>query len=140
MEHQYMVTEHPAIVEYRSPNAATMPISFLRYRPGKTAYWSDFYEQDCKTWGGWTGLHSCRACPGSLDRVMDVLEGRVQAVTTLMDVGIKNIVNIDAIRLTVRRWSAIRKRNAFYYRPAGGSWRGGGHGWLLAQQIVHGVT
>jgi len=146
MEHQYMVTEDiPAIVESdkRMP-LLRCPISDYYCRQEKNGLLVGFYEQDCKTWG-MDGIdpHFVNAlCPDDLDRVMDVLEGAFERMPCLMDVGIKNIVN-GPITYTIDGAPLVGpipgKRNAFcIIGLRAGLGEGGGHGWMLAQQIVHG--
>jgi len=81
-------------------------------------------------------------CPDDLDRVTDVLEGVFARMPTLMDVGIRSIVN-GPITYTIDGAPLVGpipgKRNAFcIIGLRAGLGEGGGHGWLLAQQIVHG--
>lgn len=146
MEHQYFVTEDiPAIVEadHRMP-LLRCPISDYYSRQEKNGLLVGFYEQDCKTWGmdGISQSFSNDLCPDDLDRVMDVLEGAFERMPALTEVGIKRVVNgpitytIDGAPLV----GAIPgKRNAFcIIGLRAGLGEGGGHGWLLAQQIVHG--
>jgi dimethylglycine dehydrogenase len=146
MEHQYMVTEDiPAIVEagHRMP-LLRCPISDYYSRQEKNGLLVGFYEQDCKTWGmdGIDPYFVNALCPDDLDRVMDVLEGAVERMPALMDVGIKSIVN-GPITYTIDGAPLVGpipgKRNAFcIIGLRAGLGEGGGHGWLLAQQIVHG--
>ncbi|MEM0977946.1 MAG: FAD-dependent oxidoreductase [Pseudomonadota bacterium] len=146
MEHQYMVTEEiPAIVEagHRMP-LLRCPISDYYSRQEKTGLLVGFYEQDCKTWGldGIDPKFSNALCPDDLDRVMDVMEGAFERMPALMDVGIKTIVN-GPITYTIDGAPLVGpipgKRNAFcIIGLRAGLGEGGGHGWLLAQQIVHG--
>ncbi len=146
MEHQYMVTEEiPAIVQagHRMP-LLRCPISDYYCRQEKTGLLVGFYEQDCKTWGmdGISPHFSNDLCPDDLDRVMDVLEGAFARMPALMEVGIKTIVN-GPITYTIDGAPLVGpipgKRNAFcIIGLRAGVGEGGGHGWLLAQQIVHG--
>ena len=146
MEHQYMITEDiPAIAEagHRMP-LLRCPISDYYSRQEKNGLLVGFYEQDCKAWG-MDGIdpHFVNAlCPDDLDRVMDVLEGAFERMPALMDVGIKTIVN-GPITYTIDGAPLVGpipgKRNAFCcIGLRAGLGEGGGHGWLLAQQIVHG--
>ncbi|MEM9269533.1 MAG: glycine cleavage T C-terminal barrel domain-containing protein, partial [Pseudomonadota bacterium] len=103
-----------------------------------------FYEQDCKTWGmdGISPEFSNDLCPDDLDRVMDVLEGAFERMPALAEVGIKRVVN-GPITYTIDGAPLVGpipgKRNAFcIIGLRAGLGEGGGHGWLLAQQIVHG--
>ncbi|SHG27715.1 GcvT family protein [Cognatishimia maritima] len=146
MEHQYFVTEDiPEIVsaDRRMP-LLRCPISDYYCRQEKNGLLVGFYEQDCKTWGmdgidpGFTNA----LCPDDLDRIMDVLEGAFERMPVLQEVGIKRVVN-GPITYTTDGAPLVgpipRKRNAFcIIGLRAGLGEGGGHGWLLAQQIVHG--
>ena len=146
MEHQYFVTEDiPAIIEagHRMP-LLRCPISDYYSRQEKNGLLVGFYEQDCKTWGmdGISPGFSNDLCPDDLDRVMDVLEGAFARMPALANVGIKRIVN-GPITYTIDGAPLVGpipgKRNAYcIIGLRAGLGEGGGHGWLLAQQIVHG--
>ncbi|MGJ8624667.1 MAG: GcvT family protein, partial [Yoonia sp.] len=146
MEHQYFVTDDiPGIVEadHRMP-LLRCPISDYYCRQEKNGLLLGFYEQDCKTWGmdGISPDFSNDLCPDDLDRVTDVLEGAFERMPALMEVGIKNIVN-GPITYTIDGAPLVGpipgKRNAFcIIGLRAGLGEGGGHGWMLAQQIVHG--
>ncbi len=146
MEHQYFVTEDiPAIVEagHRMP-LLRCPISDYYARQEKNGLLVGFYEQDCKTWGldGISPGFANDLCPDDLDRVMDVLEGAFERMPALTEVGIKRVVN-GPITYTIDGAPLVGpipgKRNAFcIIGLRAGVGEGGGHGWLLAQQIVHG--
>ena len=146
MEHQYFVTEDiPAIVESdkRMP-LLRCPISDYYSRQEKNGLLVGFYEQDCRTWGmdGISPSFSNDLCPDDLERVMDVLEGAFERMPALTEVGIKRIVN-GPITYTIDGAPLVGpipgKRNAFcIIGLRAGLGEGGGHGWLLAQQIVHG--
>lgn len=146
MEHQYFVTEEiPGIVEagHRMP-LLRCPISDYYCRQEKNGLLVGFYEQDCKTWG-MDGIdpHFVNAlCPDDLDRITDVLEGAFERMPALMEVGITTVVN-GPITYTIDGAPLVGpipgKRNAFcIIGLRAGLGEGGGHGWLLAQQIVHG--
>ncbi|WP_299784236.1 FAD-dependent oxidoreductase [uncultured Marivita sp.] len=146
MEHQYFVTEDiPAIVEagHRMP-LLRCPISDYYSRQEKNGLLVGFYEQDCKTWGmdGISPDFSNDLCPDDLERVMDVLEGAFERMPVLMEAGIKRVVN-GPITYTIDGAPLVGpipgKRNAFcIIGLRAGIGEGGGHGWLLAQQIIHG--
>ncbi|MEJ6394609.1 FAD-dependent oxidoreductase [Gymnodinialimonas sp. 2305UL16-5] len=146
MEHQYFITEDiPAIVEagHRMP-LLRCPISDYYSRQEKSGLLVGFYEQDCKTWGmdGISPAFSNDLCPDDLDRVMDVLEGAFARMPVLADAGIKRVVN-GPITYTIDGAPLVGpipgKRNAYcIIGLRAGLGEGGGHGWLLAQQIVHG--
>ncbi|MFT4783264.1 MAG: dimethylglycine dehydrogenase [Paracoccaceae bacterium] len=146
MEHQYFVTEDiPAIAEagHRMP-LLRCPISDYYSRQEKNGLLVGFYEQDCRTWGmdGISPGFSNDLCPDDLDRVMDVLEGAFARMPVLAEAGIKRVVN-GPITYTIDGAPLVGpipgKRNAFcIIGLRAGLGEGGGHGWLLAQQIVHG--
>ncbi|MEL6464669.1 MAG: FAD-dependent oxidoreductase [Pseudomonadota bacterium] len=146
MEHQYFVTDEiPGIVAagHRMP-LLRCPISDYYCRQEKNGLLLGFYEQDCKTWGmdGISPDFSNDLCPDDLDRITDVLEGAFARMPALTEVGIKNVVN-GPITYTIDGAPLVGpipgKRNAFcIIGLRAGLGEGGGHGWLLAQQIVHG--
>jgi len=120
------------------------PISDYYSRQEKNGLLVGFYEQDCKPWGmdGISPSFSNDLCPDDLERVMDVLEGAFARMPVLADVGIKRVVN-GPITYTIDGAPLVGpipgKRNAFcIIGLRAGLGEGGGHGWLLAQQIVHG--
>jgi dimethylglycine dehydrogenase len=81
-------------------------------------------------------------CPDDLDRVTDVLEGAFDRMPALMETGIREVVN-GPITYTIDGAPLVGpipgKRNAFcIIGLRAGLGEGSGHGWLLAQQIVHG--
>ncbi|MEM9343315.1 MAG: FAD-dependent oxidoreductase [Pseudomonadota bacterium] len=146
MEHQYFVTEEiPAIRDagHRMP-LLRCPISDYYSRQEKYGLLVGFYEQDCKPWGmdGIDPKFTNALCPDDLDRVTDVLEGAFARMPALMEVGVHTIVN-GPITYTIDGAPLVGpipgKRNAFcIIGLRAGLGEGGGHGWLLAQQIVHG--
>ena len=146
MEHQYFLTEEiPAIKEagHRMP-LLRCPISDYYCRQEKNGLLVGFYEQDCKPWGmdGIDPNFVNALCPDDLDRVTDVLEGAFERMPALMETGIHTVVN-GPITYTIDGAPLVGpipgKRNAFcIIGLRAGLGEGGGHGWLLAQQIVHG--
>ncbi|MDA7963964.1 FAD-dependent oxidoreductase [Ruegeria sp.] len=146
MEHQYFLTEDiPGIAEagHRMP-LLRCPISDYYSRQEKGGLLVGFYEQDCKTWGmdGIDPNFVNALCPDDLERVMDVLEGAFERMPALAETGIRSIVN-GPITYTIDGAPLVGpipgKRNAFcIIGLRAGLGEGGGHGWLLAQQIVHG--
>ncbi len=146
MEHQYFVTEEiPAIREarHRMP-LIRCPISDFYSRQEKFGLLVGFYEQDCRTWGmdGIDPKFTNALCPDDLDRITDVLDGALARLPALAEAGIHTVVN-GPITYTIDGAPLVGpipgQRNA--YCIAGlraGLGEGGGHGWLLAQQIVHG--
>ncbi len=146
MEHQYFVTEDiPAIAQAgRRIPLLRCPISDYYSRQEKNGLLVGFYEQNCRTWGmdGISPDFSNDLCPDDLDRVMDVLEGAFERMPVLSDVGIKRVVN-GPITYTIDGAPLVGpipgKRNAYcIIGLRAGLGEGGGHGWLLAQQIVQG--
>ncbi|WP_420338028.1 FAD-dependent oxidoreductase [Roseibium sp.] len=146
MEHQYFLTEEIKAIkeaEHRMP-LLRCPISDYYCRQEKNGLLVGFYEQDCKTWG-MDGIdpHFVNAlCPDDLDRVTDVLEGAFARMPALMETGIHTVIN-GPITYTIDGAPLVGpipgKRNAFcIIGLRAGLGEGGGHGWLLAQQIVHG--
>jgi dimethylglycine dehydrogenase len=146
MEHQYFLTEEIQAIkeaEHRMP-LLRCPISDYYCRQEKNGLLVGFYEQDCKTWG-MDGIdpHFVNAlCPDDLDRVTDVLEGAFARMPALMETGIHTVIN-GPITYTIDGAPLVGpipgKRNAFcIIGLRAGLGEGGGHGWLLAQQIVHG--
>ncbi len=146
MEHQYFLTEPIQAIQdagHRMP-LLRCPISDYYCRQEKQGLLVGFYEQDCKTWGmdGIDPKFTNALCPDDLDRVTDVLEGAFARMPALQEVGIHTIVN-GPITYTIDGAPLVGpipgKRNAFcIIGLRAGLGEGGGHGWLLAQQIVHG--
>ncbi|MFQ6546591.1 GcvT family protein [Aestuariibius sp. 2305UL40-4] len=146
MEHQYFLTEDiPAIAEagHRMP-LLRCPISDYYCRQEKGGLLLGFYEQDCRSWGmdGIDPKFSNDLCPDDLDRVTDVLDGAFARMPVLMEAGIREVVN-GPITYTIDGAPLVGpipgKRNAYcIIGLRAGLGEGGGHGWLLAQQIVHG--
>ncbi|WP_397543522.1 FAD-dependent oxidoreductase [Roseovarius salis] len=146
MEHQYFVTDEiPAIrgARHRMP-LIRCPISDFYSRQEKFGLLVGFYEQDCRTWGmnGIDPRFSNDLCPDDLDRIAPVLEGAFARMPALTEVGIKSVVN-GPITYTIDGAPLVGpvpgRRNAYcIIGLRAGLGEGGGHGWLLAQQIVHG--
>jgi dimethylglycine dehydrogenase len=146
MEHQYFLTEDIAAIkeaDHRMP-LLRCPISDYYCRQEKNGLLIGFYEQDCKTWGmdGIDPNFVNALCPDDMDRVMDVLEGAFARMPALEEVGVHTVVN-GPITYTIDGAPLVgpipNKRNAFcIIGLRAGLGEGGGHGWLLAQQIVHG--
>lgn len=146
MEHQYFLTEPiQGIIDFgkRVP-LLRCPIDDFYSRQEKQGLLVGFYEQDCRTWGldGIDPNFVNALCPSDTDRVLPVLENVFKRMPALADVGIHTIVNgpitysIDGAPLV---GPIPGKRNAFcIIGLRAGIGEGGGHGWLLAQQIVHG--
>ena len=146
MEHQYFLTEPiQEIIDagHRMP-LLRCPISDYYCRQEKQGLLLGFYEQECKTWGmdGIDPKFANALCPDDLERVSDVLEGAMMRMPALERAGIHTIVN-GPITYTIDGAPLVGpipgKRNAFcIIGLRAGVGEGGGHGWLLAQQIVHG--
>ncbi|MEP2706872.1 MAG: FAD-dependent oxidoreductase [Roseibium sp.] len=146
MEHQYFLTEDiPGIIKagHRMP-LLRCPISDYYCRQEKNGLLLGFYEQDCRTWGmdGIDPHFTNALCPDDMDRVMDVLEGAFERMPALMETGIRQVIN-GPITYTIDGAPLVGmipgKRNAYcIIGLRAGLGEGGGHGWLLAQQIVHG--
>ncbi len=146
MEHQYFVTEPiQRIVDagHRMP-LIRCPISDYYCRQERQGLLVGFYEQNCRTWGmdGIDPNFSKSLCPDDLDRVADVLDGAVARMPVLAEAGIHTTVN-GPITYTLDGTPLVGPvpglRNAYcIIGLRAGLGEGGGHGWLLAQLIVHG--
>ena len=146
MEHQYFLTEDIQEIidaDHRMP-LLRCPISDYYCRQDKNGLLIGFYEQNCKTWGmdGIDPNFVNALCPDDLERVVDVLDGAFARMPALMNAGIKSIIN-GPITYTIDGAPLVGKipgkENAFcIIGLRAGLGEGGGHGWLLAQQIVHG--
>jgi len=146
MEHQYFLTEPiQAIADFgkRVP-LLRCPIDDFYSRQEQQGLLVGFYEQGCKPWGmeGIDPNFVNALCPDDLERVMPVLENVFKRMPVLEEVGIRSVVNgpitysIDGAPLV---GPIPGKRNAYCaIGLRAGIGEGGGHGWLLAQQIVHG--
>jgi len=146
MEHQYFLTDPVELLSARDARVPLLrcPISDFYSRQEKDGLLIGFYEQDCRTWGmdGIDPGFANALCPDDLDRVTDVLEGVFARMPALTEVGIRSIVN-GPITYTIDGAPLVGpipgRRNAFcIVGLRAGLGEGGGHGWLLAQQIVHG--
>ena len=146
MEHQYFLTEPIPEIEAAGRRMPLLrcPISDYYCRQEKQGLLIGFYEQGCKTWGmdGISPDFANALCPDDVDRVVEVLEGAFARMPCIAETGIHTIVNgpitysIDGAPLV---GPIPGKRNAFcIIGLRAGVGEGGGHGWLLAQQIVHG--
>ena len=146
MEHQYFLTE--AIPEIAAA-ARRMPLircptDDFYCRQDKQGLLVGFYEQACKTWGldGIDPAFTSALCPNDPDRVLPVLENVFKRLPCLAETGIRTIINgpitytPDGLPIVGR---IPGRRNAWCITGLrAGLGEGGGHGWLLAQQIVHG--
>ncbi|MEO9876569.1 MAG: FAD-dependent oxidoreductase [Anderseniella sp.] len=146
MEHQYFLTEPIAEIEtldFRVP-LIRCPTDDFYSRQEKNGLLVGFYEQDCRTWGldGIDPDFTNALCPDDPDRVLPVLENVFERMPCLTEVGIHTIIN-GPITYTPDGLPLVGhvpgKRNAWCITGLrAGLGEGGGHGWLLAQQIVHG--
>lgn len=146
MEHQYFLTEAiPAIqsLDRRVP-LIRCPTDDFYCRQDKQGLLVGFYEQACKTWGleGIDPAFTSALCPNDPERVLPVLENVFKRLPCLAHTGIRSIINgpitytpdglpiVGRIPARTNAWCITGLR--------AGLGEGGGHGWLLAQQIVHG--
>ena len=146
MEHQYFLTEPIAEIEaldFRVP-LIRCPTDDFYSRAEKKGLLVGFYEQECKTWGldGIDPSFTNALCPDDPDRVLPVLENVFKRLPCLMETGIHTIIN-GPITYTPDGLPLVGhipgKRNAWCITGLrAGLGEGGGHGWLLAQQMVHG--
>ena len=146
MEHQYFLTESiPAIeaLDRRVP-LIRCPTDDFYCRQDRKGLLVGFYEQDCRTWGlnGIDPAFTSALCPNDAERVMPVLENVFRRLPCLAETGIRTIINgpitytPDGLPIVGR---IPGRRNAWCITGLrAGLGEGGGHGWLLAQQIVHG--
>ncbi len=146
MEHQYFLTEpirELQELDFRVP-LIRCPTDDFYSRQEKKGLLVGFYEQGCKTWGldGIDPGFTSALCPNDLDRCMDVMEGAFTRLPSLEQVGVHSIVN-GPITYTPDGSPLVGripgKSNAWCLTGLrAGLGEGGGHGWLLAQEIVHG--
>ncbi|MCK0169041.1 FAD-dependent oxidoreductase [Jannaschia sp. S6380] len=146
MEHQYFVTEDMAEVRDAGRRIPLLrcPISDFYSRQERDGLLVGFYEQDCETWGldGIDPDFTMDLSPDDLDRVMPVIEGAMARMPALATAGIKQVVN-GPITYTIDGAPLVGPvpglRGAYCITGLrAGLGEGGGHGWLLAQMIVHG--
>ncbi|MEO1532388.1 MAG: FAD-dependent oxidoreductase, partial [Pseudomonadota bacterium] len=146
MEHQYFLTEPIAAIEaldHRVP-LIRCPHADFYSRQEKKGLLVGFYEHDCRTWGldgidpGFTNA----LCPNDAERVLPTLEDAMARLPCLGETGIHTIINgpitytPDGVPLV---GPVPGKLNAWCITGLrAGLGEGGGHGWLLAQMIVHG--
>lgn len=146
MEHQYFVTEDMPEVRDAGQRIPLLrcPISDYYARQERDGLLVGFYEQDCRPWGldGIDPGFSMDLSPDDLDRVMPVIAGATARMPALETAGIKQVVN-GPITYTIDGAPLVGPipglRDAFCITGLrAGLGEGGGHGWLLAQMIVHG--
>ncbi len=146
MEHQYFLTESIAEIGafgYRVP-LIRCPTDDFYSRQEKQGLLVGFYEQDCRTWGlgGIDPNFTNALCPDDPDRVLPVLDNVFKRMPCLAETGIHTIIN-GPITYTPDGVPLVGpiggKRNAWAITGLrAGLGEGGGHGWLLAQMMVHG--
>ena len=146
LEHQYFLTEPLAAIEGlgRRVPLIRCPTDDFYARQEKAGLLVGFYEQDCRTWGldGIDPAFTMALCPNDPDRVLPVLENVFRRLPCLTQAGIHTIVNgpitytPDGLPLVGR---VPGRRNAWCITGLrAGLGEGGGHGWLLAQEMVYG--
>ena len=146
MEHQYFLTEpidEIAAFGRRVP-LLRCPTDDFYSRQEKQGLLVGFYEQDCQTWGldGIDPNFTSALCQDDPDRVLPVLENVFVRMPCLIETGIHTIIN-GPITYTPDGAPLVGpiggKRNAWAITGLrAGVGEGGGHGWLLAQMMVHG--
>ncbi len=146
MEHQYLVTEPMTAIKELGRRLPLLrcPTDDFYCRQEKQGLLVGFYEQDCQPWGvdGIDPNFSNALCPDDLDRIAEVFESTVSRLPFLASAGIHTVVNgpityaADGLPLV---GPVSGRQNAYcIVGLRAGLGEGGGHGWLLAQQIVHG--
>ncbi len=146
MEHQYFLTEpidQITALEKRVP-LLRCPTDDFYSRQEKQGLLVGFYEQDCRTWGldGIDPNFTNALCPDDPDRILPVLENVFERMPCLTETGIHTIIN-GPITYTPDGVPLVGpiggKRHAWAITGLrAGLGEGGGHGWLLAQMMVHG--
>ena len=146
MEHQYLLTEPIPEIEALDVRVPLIrcPTDDFYSRQEKNGLLVGFYEQGCKTWGldGIDPNFTNALCPDDLDRCLDTMEGAFERLPCLTTAGIHTVIN-GPITYTPDGVPLVGpipgRRNAWCITGLrAGLGEGGGHGWLLAQMIVHG--
>ncbi len=146
MEHQYFLTEPIPQIEALDRRVPLLrcPTDDFYSRQEKNGLLVGFYEQDCRTWGrgGIDPNFTNALCPDDPERVLPVLENVFERMPCLTETGIHTIVN-GPITYTPDGVPLVGpvggRRNAWAITGLrAGLGEGGGHGWLLAQMMVHG--
>ena len=146
MEHQYMLTGPiPQIAEAgRRMPLVRCAISDFYCRQDGQGLLVGFYEQKCRTWGmdGIDPAFTSALCPDDLERISDVLEGAFMRLPALRETEIRSVIN-GPITYTPDGPPLVgpvpgRRGAHCIVGLRVGIGEGGGLGWLLAQQIVHG--
>ncbi len=146
MEHQYIVTGHMTdIAELpRRVPLLRCPTHDFYCRQEKQGLLVGFYEQGCKAWGldGIAPEFARELLPEDYDRILNVFEQAALRMPALEKAGIGTVINgpitysADGLPLVGR---IPNRRNAWCIAGLrAGIGEGGGHGWLLAQLMIHG--
>lgn len=146
MEHMYFLTDSlPELeaLDFQVPIIRDPGDDFYS-RQEKKGLLVGVYEQNCKTFGidGIDPNFTRDLCPSDLDRCLDNMERIFERMPALQDAGIHSVVNgpitytIDGMPL-VGQIPGIPDAYCIIGLRAGIG-EGGGHGKVLAQQIVHG--
>ncbi|MCY4542942.1 MAG: FAD-dependent oxidoreductase [Rhodobacteraceae bacterium] len=146
MEHQHVVTEAiPEVAQAgRRLPLLRCPTDDFYSRQEQRGLLVGFYEQNCQVWGmsGIDPGFSRDLLPEDYDRMLEVFERAERRLPVLQRAGIANVINgpitysADGLPLVGRvpghgnAWCIVGLR--------AGIGEGGGHGWLLAQLMVHG--
>ncbi len=146
MEHMYFLTDSMPEIEALDFQVPVIrdPHDDFYSRQEKKGLLVGVYEQGCKTFGmnGIDPDFTQALCPSDLDRCLDNMEGIFKRMPALQNAGIHTVVNgpitytIDGLPL-VGQIPGIENAYCIIGLRAGIG-EGGGHGKLLAEQIVHG--
>ena len=146
MEHMYFLTDSMPeieVLDYQVP-VIRDPYNDFYSRQEKKGLLVGVYEQGCKTFGmdGIDPEFTQALCPSDLDRCLDNMEGIFKRMPALENAGIHTVVNgpitytIDGLPL-VGQIPGVENAYCIIGLRAGIG-EGGGHGKLLAEQIVYG--
>ena len=146
MEHMYFLTDSMPEIEALDFQVPVIrdPYDDFYSRQEKQGLLVGVYEQGCKTFGmeGIDPEFTQALCPPDLDRCLDNMEGIFKRMPALAEAGIRTVVNgpitytIDGLPL-VGQIPGVENAYCIIGLRAGIG-EGGGHGKLLAEQIVHG--
>ena len=146
MEHMYFLTDSMPEVEELDFQVPVIrdPDSDFYSRQEKKGLLVGVYEQGCKNFGmdGIDPSFTQDLCPSDLDRCLDNMERIFERMPALQTAGIHTVVNgpitytIDGMPL-VGQIPGIENAYCIIGLRAGIG-EGGGHGKILAEQIVHG--
>ncbi len=146
MEHMYFLTDSMPEIEALDFQVPVIrdPYDDFYSRQEKNGLLVGVYEQGCKTFGmdGIDPDFTQALCPSDLDRCLDNMEGIFKRMPALENAGIHTVVN-GPITYTIDGMPLVGQipgvENAYcIIGLRAGIGEGGGHGKLLAQQIVHG--